>query len=222
MPLVLLSGLLSNETLWRHQIDHLSESAEILVISATENTPDQMVKAILDVAPPKFVLAGHSMGGWLALEVIRKASERVVKLCLLNTTARPDSAEKKALRQSMIQRAKEGEFSLVVDELVDVFVFHSPAKPSVKKMFLEVGKETFIRQEQSMLIRKETASILPQIRCPTLVVHAAQDRLFGRDEAQELVSTIPGAKLSIIEGCGHMSPLEMPQDISWLLKSWLI
>lgn len=92
--LVLISGLLSNESLWHHQIRHLSDIASIQVISPSQDTPKKMIQAILDQAPPIFALAGHSMGGWLSLEVMRAEPSRVSRLCLLNTTARDDSEEK--------------------------------------------------------------------------------------------------------------------------------
>lgn len=220
MPLVLLPGLLSNAMLWSHQTRHLSSITSIQMISATQNSPEKMVQAILDVAPPKFNLAGHSMGGWLCLELMRAAPSRVNRLCLLNTTARMDSEEKRMRREQMILKAENGQFQEVVKELIDRLVFNSLVKKDVEKMFLEGGKELFIHQQHSMLARKECQSILPTIRCPTLVIHAAQDRNFAYEEHQELVSQIPNAKLAIVEDTGHMSPMEMPQAITALLRLW--
>lgn len=221
MKLVLLSGLLSNELLWQHQTRLLSDIASIQVISSSQNSPEKMVQAILNQAPPKFALAGHSMGGWLCLEVMRAAPSRVSRLCLLNTTARSDSEEKRNRRQQMIQRAEKGEFREVVKELIERLVFNPSVKPEVEKMFLEVGEDIFVHQEQAMLARGECQSILPSITCPTLVIHAAQDHNFSLGEHQELVSQIRGAKLATVEDCGHMSPMEMPQTITALLSHWL-
>lgn len=110
IPLVLLSGLLSNKSLWNHQKRHLDDIAAIQIISPTQNTPQKMVQAILEEAPPKFALAGHSMGGWLCLEIMRTAPFRVSQLCLLNTTSRMDSEEKRTKRQKMILEAEQGHF----------------------------------------------------------------------------------------------------------------
>lgn len=101
------------------------------------------------------------------------------------------------------------------------FVFNAPAKEGVKNMFLACGKESFIRQEEAMLKRDESQSILSTIACPTLVIHAAQDNVFSVAEHQELVEGIPHAKLAVIEDSGHMSPLEMPQAVTTLLRYWL-
>jgi pimeloyl-ACP methyl ester carboxylesterase len=219
-PLVLLPGLLSNERLWEHQARHLQDLALIQILPLSENTPQKMVRAILGAAPPKFALAGHSMGGWLSLEVMREAPSRVSKLCLINTTARDDSEEKRGQRQRLIQETSQ--FERLVDELVELFVFQPSVKPKVKRMFLEVGKEALICQEEAMLKRKECKSILSRIACPTLIIHAREDKVFSLKEHEELVHGIEGAKLAIVENSGHMSPMEVPSAITSLLRSFLV
>jgi pimeloyl-ACP methyl ester carboxylesterase len=220
-PLVLLPGLLSNKSLWRHQSYHLNDIAEIYIIPTSQNTPQKMIQSILKKAPSKFALAGHSMGGWLCLEIMKAFPDRVSKLCLLNTTARMDSKEKKIKRENMISKAQNGFFEEVVHALVDNFVFSSFVKKDVRKMFLEVGETAFINQQTSMLRREDSQLILPNISCPTLVVHAAKDIIFSIEEHKELVAEIKGAKLAIIEDSAHMSPLEMPQAITAFLRFWL-
>ncbi len=221
IPLVLLSGLLSNATLWEHQIHHLSGIAEVQPLSSSQDTPEKMVRAILDQAPPQFALAGHSMGGWLCLEVMKAAPSRVTQLCLLNTTWRMDPEEKTVRRQQMVQKTERGQFREVVKGLIESLVFNPLVKNAVETMFLEVGEETFLHQEKAMMARSACQSILPKILCPTLVVHAAQDNVFSLEEHQELAKRIPNAKLAIVEDSGHMSPMEMPQAITALLRFWL-
>lgn len=220
-PLILLSGLSSNNFLWQYQVCHLNDIASIQVISPSQNTPEKMIQAILEESPPSFALAGHSMGGWLCLEVMRAAPLRVNKLCLLNTTARMDSAEKKIRREEMILKAKKGQFQEIADNMAEHFVFNPLVKSDVKKMFLEVGKEVFIHQQEAMLKRSECQSILSHITCPTLVIHAAQDKNFSLEEHWELTDQIQNAKLTIVEDAGHMSPVEMPQAITSLMRLWL-
>lgn len=222
IPLVLLPGLLSNEWIWQHQVNHLREIASIQVLPAIQETTEKMVEEILAKAPPEFALAGHSMGGWLCLEIMKIAPLRVRKLCLLNTTARSDSREKARKRQEMILRAKRGSFGVVAKEIVDHFVFNSFVKEEVHQMFLDVGKEVFINQQNAMLERKECQSVLSRIDCPTLVVHAMRDSAFSLEDHRELTEKISGAKMAIIEDAGHMSPLEVPQAISAFLRFWLI
>lgn len=222
IPIVFISGLLSNASVWSHQVKNLDEWAIPTVVSPTEETPKQMVESILNRAPDRFALVGHSMGGWLCLEVMKQAKERVMKLCLMNTTAAPDSPSKKAKRLQMIERVQQGEFPLVASEMADWLVFNDLVKSDVKKMFNEVGAEAFIRQQHSMLMREECEAILLQIECPTLVVHASKDRVFSLEDHQHLVRNIPKAKLAIIEECGHMSTMEKPVQVNSLLREWLI
>ena len=220
-PLVLLPGLSSNQRLWQYQAHYLNDIASIQIIPAVQDTPEKMVQAIVDEAPPRFALAGHSMGGWLCLEVMRAASSRVTRLCLINTTARMDSEEKKSRRKKMIQQAETGQFQEVVKAMTEHFVFNPLVKTDVEKMFLRVGEKAFISQQQAMMRRKETQSILSTITCPTLVIHAAQDKNFSLEEHEELVNQIPNAELAIVENSGHMSPMEAPEAITTLLRHWL-
>lgn len=222
IPLVLVSGLASDESLWEHQAAHLSDVASIQIVCPKANTPEKMVEEVLKGAPPTFAMAGHSMGGWLCLELMRIAPERVSQLCLLNTSAREDTEEKRNRRLELIERAKTGQYGQVACELADRFVQQSPLKERVEKMFLTQGKEIFISQEKAMLDRQECQSVLASIACPTLVIHAAQDKNFGLQEHVEIVEEIYNSKLAIVEDSGHMSPIEMPQAITSLLRYWLI
>lgn len=220
-PLVLVSGLLCDESVWDHQIKNLSDSALIKVVCPNRDTPQKMVEEILERSPDRFSLAGHSMGGWLCLETMRRAPERVVRLCLLNTTAKPDTSAKKAKRMEMIRRVESGQFLEIVEETVNDFVYKATIKSDVERMMKKVGEEAFIRQERSMLERVECFSLLPTIRCPVLVIHAKEDRIFTLEDHLELTENISGAQLSILDDCGHMSPMEKPEAVTSLLHSWL-
>ena len=180
-----------------------------------------MVQSILEQAPPRFALAGHSMGGWLCLEVFKADPSRVIQLCLLNTTSREDSNEKDQRRREMIDSVEKGEFESIVAKIVDRFVFNSIVKAEVEQMFLAVGAQAFINQQKEMIGRKKCLSILTSISCPTWVIHSREDRNFSLEEHQELVQRIQGAKLAVIEDSGHMSPMEMPQAVTALLRLWL-
>ncbi|MCP5507159.1 MAG: alpha/beta hydrolase [Chlamydiales bacterium] len=220
-PLILVSGLLSDKRVWRHQIEHLEDIATIQVASPTQNRPERMVEEILANAPSKFALAGHSMGGWLCIEIMRTAPFRVEKLCLLNTTANDDTDEKKAKRQEMIARVKNHEFFSIAEELSDLLVENAPVKRDVLQMFLDVGEEAFINQEEAMLCRKPCEPLLSTISCPSLVIHAAKDRNFSLRDHEELAAKIPKGKLAVIDDSGHMSPMEAPQAVTTLLRYWL-
>lgn len=221
-PLVLLPGMLSNHFVWNHQIQHLSAIASIQVLPSSQDTPEKMVSAILERAPLFFAAAGHSMGGWLCLELMKKAPERVLKIALINTTARLDSEEKRARRNKLIERTLAGEFAEIVEELADFFVFDKKKRQQVVSMFHDVGPEAFVNQHRAMLAREESLSVLPKIQCPALVIHAALDKNFSLEEHREMSERIPGAKLAVVEESGHMSPMEKPEAVTALLGKWLV
>lgn len=221
-PLVCIPGHLCDRATWEYQIKHLSDAAIPTVIAFQgENTPEKMVQSILKQSPQTFALAGHSMGGWLALEVMRHAPERVAKLCLLNTTARPDSLNKVQLREKLIRMAKQGQFREVAEQALEQFVMQESAKQTVLEMLLRAGAQRLIDDQTAMMQRAESMSILEKIQVPTLVIHARQDHVFTLNMHKEMARFIPHAKLAIIEDCGHMSTIEQPQATTTLLRFWL-
>ncbi len=222
LDVVFLTGLLSDKTVWEHQIDALSDIATATSLDSRAASPEEMVETIIKKSPPTFYLAGHSMGGWLALEVMKKIPSRVKGLCLLNTSCAIDSPEKARLRKELIKKAENGAFSEIVDAIVEKFVSNIECKESVREMFLRVGKDTFIAQEKAMLQRNECCSHLAKISCKTYVVHAANDQNFTLQDHEELVRAIPNSKLVIVENSGHMSPMEQQEAVSQILRRWLL
>lgn len=220
--LVFLPGVLSDDRLWSYQISHLSDLVACRVIPlVTRNSTSDLLQMVLSQIEGNFFLAGHSMGGWLALELASKVPDRILKLCLLNTSAQPDSVEKRQNRIQMIQAVEHGAFPTVAAAIADRYVYSRKVKKDVLSMFLNVGARAFLNQQQALLTRRECNSILPQLTMPTLVIHARQDNNFSLAVHQELVDKIPHAKLAVIEDCGHMCPMESPQAVTALLRFWL-
>lgn len=219
--LILLPGLLSNERIWQHQISHLQNDARISVIPLREDSTEKMVKHVLSIAPTQFALAGHSVGGRIAMEIALTAPERVAKLCLLNTTCHLDPPEKHIFRKQMIERSNNGMFTEVVDELIEIFVFQKKLRNEIKDMFLVEGIEIFINQENAMLTRSDCCPLLSKINCPTLVIHADKDALFTQAQNKELADLIPNTKFAVVPDSGHMSPMENPKAVSDLMSEWL-
>ncbi|MCL9684548.1 alpha/beta fold hydrolase [Legionella maioricensis] len=220
--LVFLPGVLSDHRVWSYQISHLSELVTCRVIPlVTSNNTSDLLQTVLSQVEGNFFLAGHSMGGWLALELARKVPERVLKLCLLNTSAQPDSVAKQQSRMEMIQAVEQGAFQTVAAALAERYVYSKKVKKDVLSMFLSVGEQAFVNQQKALLTRQECSSFLHQLPMPTLVIHAQQDKNFSLAVHQELVAKIPQAKLAIIEDSGHMCPMESPQAVTALLRFWL-
>jgi pimeloyl-ACP methyl ester carboxylesterase len=181
---------------------------------------------ILATAPPRFALVGLSMGGYLAFEIMRQASERVERLALLNTSAHPDTAEATERRREQIAMAKDGKLAQVVDMLsqrwVRAAVRGDAALLSViRQMADETGPEAFVRQQHAIMNRPDSRPGLAAIACPTLVVAGEEDEVTVPGHAEEMASQIPHARLVTIPECGHLSTLEQPAAVTQALLGWL-
>lgn len=222
ITLVLLPGLLSNYRVFQQQIEYLKENISVLVIELTDvDSPTAMAEKVLRCAPEQFMLAGHSIGGWVALKITQIAPQRVQKLCVLNTSAKGVDPAELVLRQHVLSRIKKGEFINIATEIANKFTFNESVKPSVLEMFLAVGEEALRNQTQAMMIREDLSQSLPKITCPTWVIHAEQDQRFSLDSLKEVAEGIPHAEFRIVNDCGHMSPMEQPLEIAQLLHQWI-
>ncbi|HSW70039.1 MAG TPA: alpha/beta hydrolase [Gammaproteobacteria bacterium] len=223
LPLVLLPGLLSNQTVFQHQINQLSSIADIMVVELTDvDSPAAMTDKILKLVPERFMLAGHSIGGWVALRLMKIAPEKIIKLCILNTAARGVESAELASRQSVLDRIEKGEFKEIAFDIADKFTFNRTARAAVLKMFLQVGEQSLINQTRAMMLREDLRDILPTIHCPTWVVHAEQDQRFSIDMLKEISQLIPHSRMQVVQQCGHMSPMESPEDITNLMRCWMM
>lgn len=219
--LILLPGLLCDKSVWEHQINHLSDEVDIIVPDfSAASTPDEMVKAVLANAPDSFALAGHSMGGWVALEVMRHHGHCVEQLLLINTSALLDSPAKVESRKTLIHLFKEKKNDEIIERLLNAFYYLPKIKPALKAM-LERNIHSLYNQERAMQMREDCVPVLSTIRCPTLIIHANQDEVFHFEDSEILHSGIAGSKLARIEGCGHMSPMEAAEEVTRLMKGWL-
>ncbi len=225
--LVFLPGLLCDHALWAHQNSHLDDLAEIMIGDLTrDDSIAAMAERILEEAPDTFALAGLSMGGYVAQEIMRQEPERVERLALVDTQARADSAEQVKTRKDLIQLATMGKFKGVPPRLLPNLVHHDRLDdPSVRDVVLEmaerVGQEAFVRQQTAILGRKDGREDLRSIRFPTVVVCGRQDILTPVDLHEEMADRIPGARLVIVEDSGHLAPLEQPHAVTSVLRYWL-
>lgn len=228
--LVLVPGLLCDEALWDHQVRHLGEIADIQVASTTgHDTLDGMVAAILALAPTRFSLAGLSMGGYISMEVMRAAPERVRRLALLDTSGRPDTPEQSDGRRAMLAASQAGEFKGITRRLLGQFVHPSrlgeaALTEAIMAMTARVGPDSFRRQQNALIPARavDRRPYLREFRCPTLVMCGREDVLTTVEMHEEIAGLIPGARLALIEECGHMSTMERPQAVTALLRDWLL
>jgi pimeloyl-ACP methyl ester carboxylesterase len=225
--LLLVPGLLCDKRLWQAQLDGLVHAAECLVADVSAGgSVEAMAKGMLAKLPPgPFAVAGLSMGGYVALEIVRQAPARVKGLALLDTNARADTDQATADRRRMMALA-ETDFERVVSALVPKLL--SPAHQrdpaivsTVRAMARATGKDAYRRQQQAIIGRPDSRPHLAAIACPTLVLCGAEDVLTPPALHEEIAKAIPGSRLVIAPASGHLSPLEAPALVTHNLRHWL-
>jgi pimeloyl-ACP methyl ester carboxylesterase len=228
-PLVLVPGLLCDERLWRPQAERLADLADPVIADVVgDGSMSEMARSVLEAAPSagRFALAGLSMGGYVALEIMRVAPDRVARLALLDTSARADTPEQTAARRELIELAKNGRFDEVPRRLLPRVLHPGRLDDErlasvVSGMADAVGPEAFVRQEEAIIGRPDSRGSLAEIACPTLVLCGREDALTPLHLHEEMASLIPGSRLRVIEECGHLSTLERPEAVTAAMREWL-
>jgi pimeloyl-ACP methyl ester carboxylesterase len=225
--LVLLPGLLCDAALWHHQVETLADMAEIVVPDLTrDETVALMARRVIGQAPERFALAGLSMGGYVAFEILRQVPDRVERLALIDTSARADTADQTKHRQALIELSRQGPFRGVTRRLLPQLIHPSrlddvALAETIYAMAERSGPEAFSRQEQAIMLRPDSRHDLGLIHCPTVVVCGREDALTPLAVAREMAEKIPRAALVAVEDCGHLAPLERPRTVSAVLRYWL-
>jgi pimeloyl-ACP methyl ester carboxylesterase len=181
---------------------------------------------ILHNAPTRFALAGLSMGGYIAFAMLRQAPERIVKLALLDTSARPDTSEQTAGRHTQIAMAQSGRYGEIPDLAIPRYLNAKHQRDDrltaiVRQMIAETGPEAFVRQQQAIMSRPDSRPLLAWIRCPTLVVVGDADVATPPELNKEIADGIPGAKIVTIQDSGHLTTIEQPDAVNAALTEWL-
>jgi len=223
VPILLVPGLNCSSRLYAAQVPALWRLASVMVADHRRGeTMAEIARQILAAAPSRFRLAGLSMGGYIALEIMRQAPARVLRLALLDTSARPEAPEQTERREKLIALAQKGHFLEINNILWPVLVDPSRLKDAglraeIDRMAEESGAEAFVRQQRAIIGRADSRPTLGTIKCPTLMIVGASDQLTPPAHAEETAQGIPGAKLVTLAGCGHMSPMEKPEEVTRLL-----
>jgi pimeloyl-ACP methyl ester carboxylesterase len=226
-PLVLIPGLLCDRFIWQDQTRSLAGSHEVSVpeLEGLDSIP-AMAAAALAQAPRRFALAGHSLGGRIALEIWRQASQRVTRLALLDTGVHSATPDEPARRQALLTLADTEGMRAVArawlppmvhpDRLADR-VFMAPLEAMVERH----SPETFHNQIRALLGRPDATPALATIRCPTLVLCGREDGWSPLAQHQAIAANIAGAVLVVVPECGHMAPVERPAEVTGALRRWL-
>jgi len=225
--LVLVPGLLCDPRLWSAQVEGLSDVAEVTIADMTrDETMSDMAARVLEAVDGPFSLAGLSMGGYVAFEVMRQAPERIERLALLNTGGRADTEDQLTRRRDLIALADRGDFNAVSPRLLPSLIHEGrmvdrALVAEITAMADSVGKEGFLRQQKAIIKRPDSRPNLADIDCPTLVVCGWQDALTPPELSEEIAGLIPNAELVLIDDCGHLSAMECPDETNAALRRWL-
>jgi pimeloyl-ACP methyl ester carboxylesterase len=226
LPISLLPGLACDAELWREQVAALEPLRPVRVsdVHMRHASLSEMAAALLQQTPGDLLLCGTSMGGMLALEVLRQAPQRVKALALLASSARADTPELIQLRSDAIRLFEQGRMREVLQANI-VFAFdpaHAKAlTPRYLAMMDRAGADQLIVQNRAVMARADQRPWLPQVRCPTLVVVGRNDLLTPPEHGREMASLIAGAQFELIDECGHLLTWEQPQRVNRLLIDWL-
>lgn len=226
-PLVLLPGLLNTRKVFQHQIASLEAIADVTVPELWHHdSMAAIAEAALAIAPPRFALAGFSMGGYVAFEMFRRAPERIERIALIDTQAAPDAPEAAARRRAFIEQAHIGRFHGIHPTLLPQIVHPSRIEDEtvtqpILEMAQEVGSDGFVREQTAILGRADSRPLLVEIEVPALVLVGRQDHPTPVARAQEMATDIANARLVVIEDCGHMAPLEKPAEVTDAMRRWL-
>ena len=224
---MLIPGLLGSARMYAAQIPQLWRAAPVMIADHTrDDSMGAIARGILGTAPPRFALAGLSMGGYIAFEILRQAPERIAKVAFLDTSARADTPEQTAMRRAQMTLASQGRLAEVVEQQFPRLVHQNHrADPALRQVFTlmaeDVGAAAFIRQQTATLGRSDSRSTLGSIRCPTLVLVGEDDELTPPERAGEIAAAIHGARLVTVPQSGHMSTLEQPDAVARTLLQWL-
>jgi pimeloyl-ACP methyl ester carboxylesterase len=224
---VLIPGLLCDRWVWGPQAKALGKVAEVVIADVSDAaTITDMAEAALARAPGKIALAGHSLGGRIALEAVRLAPDRIERLALLDTGVGPIKPEEEASRMQLVRIAHEQGMDAVADAWLPPMVWernHADATlmQGLRAMIRRSSPERFERQQRALLSRPDARPGLADIVCPTLVMTGRYDSWAPVSQHEEIAAKIPVSRLEVVEGAGHMSTVERPAAVNELLLAWL-
>jgi pimeloyl-ACP methyl ester carboxylesterase len=225
--LLLLSGLLCDETVWVDAAQDLESEADIRIASFQGfDSIQAMAEHVLRTAPQQFLVAGHSMGGRVALEIFRLANERVLGMALLNSGVHPLRAGEIESRGRLVKLAQERGMSAVAADWLPPMMGASPARvaqvmPRLRAMVERQTVESFAAQTKALIERPDAVRILPAIKVPTLLASGTADTWSPLTQHEEIRRQVSEATLVAIEDAGHMAPAEQPHAVAAAMRAWM-
>ncbi len=225
-PVVLLPGMMCDPRLWGPVMGAFAGRDTLHPACTAADSVEALAAAVLTFAPPRFALAGLSMGGIVAMEVLRQAPERVERVALLDTNPLAETEPVRALRAPQIERAMAGRLEAVMrDEMKPNYLAQSNDNTAIldlcMNMALSLGPAVFARQSTALATRADQQDTLRRYTRPALVLMGVEDRLCPRKRHDLMHALMPHSALVIVEGAGHLPTLERPADTARALSDWL-
>ncbi len=226
MDIVLIPGALATSQFWHHQEQYFQGKARIHHpenFSAPSIT--EMADKISKTMPGKCVLVGFSLGGYIALELMRHVPHQIEKLILINSGAKAISEKGQLERTRSLELIKKGKFDFLMNVIFKTSIHdtsqHQALLPLLKSMAEEVGSERYTHQLTAILNKPNHLDVLPTIHCPTLLIASKEDKIMPPERSEHMAKCIKNSQLVYVENCGHVAPLEQPDLINKIISSWL-
>lgn len=223
-----LSGMFATRELWLHQVRELEglgiETIYYEVKGATDVT--EVAGQALNVLPEKFSVVALSLGGHVAFAMLKQVPERIERLALLNTSAYPDLPDQQALRRQVIRMVQAGDYPALVEKLLPMAVYQGPGSdPTIlnraRRMALQLDPEIMVSRAMMMQSRPDARSLVREIECPSVVIAGEQDKAVPLEQVTEMAESIPDCKYYCLQHCGHLSPMERPQEVTDILLDFI-
>ncbi len=226
IPLLLLPGMMCDARLFAPQIAAIHDRTVMVAPIAGADTCAALAAEVLAHAPPRFALAGLSMGGIVAMEMMAQAPERIAGLCLMDTNPKAEHPAVAAGREPQVARVLAGELRAVMrDEMKPNYLADGPMRGAIldtcMAMAEALGPQVFARQSRALRTRADRQETLRGVRVPTAVICGREDALCPVHRHELMRDLVPGAGLTVIEGAGHLPTLERPEAVNAVLRGWL-
>lgn len=226
-PLVLVPGMMCDARIFSHQMIHLSRERAVMIAPITRgDSIDDMAQGLLDQLPDRFALCGLSMGGIVAMEVLRRLPERVTRLCLMGTSPLAETPGEAAAREPMLVRAQAGQLADVLrDTMRPEFLAPTPQRMEVLSRFWQMGEDLgadlYLRQSRALQRRRDQQGTLRRSRVPTLILCGEHDGMVPVRRHEFMAELMPNAQLMVIPEAGHLPVWEQPAATTGILRKWL-
>ena len=227
-PLVMIPGMMCDERIFAPQIEELGSKVSVYIADISRHdTISDLAADVLSHAPPKFCLAGHSMGGIVAMEICAQAPKRIEKLALIDTNPLAELEEVKLKREPQISDALSGKLVNVIrDEMKPNYLASSENQDIIlnicMEMALSLGPKVFINQSRALQTRADQQSNIQSINIPVLIMCGSEDKLCTVERHEMMHNMISNSELKIINNAGHIPTLEQPSETTEVLKEWLM